>query len=168
MEIFEKYASEILFEQPIVYFGLKLYPVKMKDVYKFYKCSGVLSINPLDFDDPKVASLTYLDLIINLTLFQEKFRENLIEVLCLTMHIEENDIGIIPEKDEEDMVHYSLQITQNGNVKKINAGVFTKIKNLICCQNGLEVINLRENQEIARARKALAAQSNGRNFSNNK
>ena len=158
MEIFEKYASEILFEQPIKYLGITTYPVLMKDVFKFYKCAGVLLINPLDFNDPKVASMSYLELVINLSLFQEEFRKNFIDILCLTMHIQETDIDI-QSKEEDGIINYSLLIRQDDEWKTINGAMFTKIKNLICYQNGLEVLNLRENQDIARAKKALAQQN---------
>lgn len=158
MEIFEKYASEILFEQPIKYLGITTYPVLMKDVFKFYKCAGVLLINPLDFNDPKVASMSYLELVINLSLFQEEFRKNFIDILCLTMHIQETDIDI-QSKEEDGIINYSLLIRQDDEWKTINGAMFTKIKNLICYQNGLEVLNLRENQDIARAKRALAQQN---------
>ena len=79
MEIFEKYASEILFEQPIKYLGIITYPVLMKDVFRFYKCAGILLINPLDFNDPRVASMSYLELVIGLCQFQEDFYKNFID-----------------------------------------------------------------------------------------
>lgn len=159
MEIFEKYASEILFEQPIKYLGITTYPVLMKDVFTFYKCAGVLLINPLDFNDPKVASMSYLELVINLALFQEDFQKNFIQILCLTMHITEDDIKINSE-EFDGMINYTLLIKQDEVWKTINGGMFTKIKNLICYQNGLEVLNLRENQDIIKAKKALAQQAN--------
>lgn len=159
MDIFEKYSSEILFEQPIKYLGVTIYPVLMKDVFVFYKCAGVLLINPLDFNDPKVASMSYLELVINLALFQEDFKKNFIDILCLTMHIVEDDIKI-NSFEEDEMVHYTLLIRQDNVWKTINGGMFTKIKNLICYQNGLEVLNLRENQDIAKAKRALAQQAN--------
>lgn len=160
MEIFEKFESEILFEQPIKYLGITTYPVLMKDIFKFYKCAGILLINPLDFNDPKVASMSYLELVINLSLFQEEFQKSFIQVLCMTMHITEDDIRVESNENEDDeTVNYTLLVKQNDKWKTINGAMFTKIKNLICYQNGLEVINLRENQDVAKARKALAQQS---------
>lgn len=159
MDIFEKYSSELLFEQPIKYLGIITYPILMKDVFKFYKCAGVLLINPLDFNDPKVASMSYLELIINLSLFQEEFRNNFIQMLELSMHLEENDIKINSFQEDEE-VHYTLLVRQDGVWKTINGGMFTKIKNLICRQNGLEILNLRENQDVAKAKRALAQQAN--------
>ena len=160
MEIFEKYASEILFEQPIKYLGIITYPVLMKDIFRFYKCAGVLMINPLDFEDPKVASMSYLELIIGLSAFQEDFKKNFMEILCMTMHVRKEDIKINSEPLDEQAVNYTLLIKQQGIWKTVNGAMFTKIKNLICYQNGLEVQNLNENQEIARAKKALAQQGN--------
>lgn len=159
MEIFEKYASEILFERPIKYMGITTYPVLMKDVFRFYKCAGVLLINPLDFNDPKVAAMSYLDLVINLSLIQKEFKENFLEMLRLTLRIKDEDLKIESDGEKEDK-HYSLIIRQNNIWKIVNGATFTKIKNLICYQNGLEVQNLNENQEITRARKALAQQNN--------
>lgn len=160
MEIFEKYASEILFEQPIKYMGVTTYPVLMKDIFRFYKAAGVLLINPLDFDDPKVASMSYLELIIGLSAFQEEFQKNFIDILCMTMHIRKDDIKINSEQLDDETVNYTLLVKQAGVWKTVNSAMFTKIKNLICYQNGLEVQNLNENQEIARAKKALAQQAN--------
>lgn len=159
MDIFEKYSSEILFEQPIKYLGITTYPVLMKDVFKFYKCAGVLLINPLDFNDPKVASMSYLELIINLSMFQEEFQKNFINILCLTLHITQEDIKI-NSQEEDGMTNYTLLIRQENVWKTINGGMFTKIKNLICYQNGLEVLNLRENQDIIKAKRALSQQAN--------
>lgn len=156
MEIFEKYASEILFEQPIKYLGVVTYPVLMKDVFKFYKCAGVLLINPLDFNDPKVASMSYLELVIGLGQFQEDFYKNFVEILCLTLHITEEDIKI-NSIEEDGMINHTLLVRQGGVWKVINGGMFTKIKNLICYQNGLEVLNLRENQDILKAKRAMSA-----------
>lgn len=160
MEIFEKYASEILFEQPIKYLGIVTYPVIMKDVFKFYKCAGVLLINPLDFNDPKVASMSYLELIIGLCQFQEEFRKNFVDILCLSLHITEDDIKINSTEDEDGMIEHTLLIKQDNIWKVINGGMFTKIKNLICYQNGLEVLNLRENQDIIKAKRAMASLNN--------
>lgn len=159
MEIFEKYASEIFFEEPIKYLGITTYPVLMKDVYKFYKCAGVLLINPLDFNDPKVASMSYLELVINLSLFQEEFQKNFVDILCLTMHVTEDDIKVKQEANEDGSMNYSLVIMQNDKQKVINGAMFTKIKNLICYQNGLEVQNLRENQDIVKAKRAISQQN---------
>lgn len=159
MDIFEKYSQEVLFELPIKYLGIMIYPILMKDVLTFYKCAGVLLVNPLDFDDPKIASMSYLELIINLSLFQEDFKKNFIQALCLSLHIKEDDIKI-NSMESDGMINYTLLVRQDMVWKTINSAMFTKIKNMICYQNGLEVQNLRENQEIARARRALAHKQN--------
>lgn len=155
MEIFEKYASEILFEQPIKYLGIVTYPVLMKDVFRFYKCAGILLINPLDFNDPRVASMNYLELVIGLCQFQEDFYKNFIDILCLTLHIKEDDIKI-NSIEEDGIMNHTLLVKQADVWKVINAGMFTKIKNVICYQNGLEVLNLRENQDILKAKRAMS------------
>ena len=157
--IFEKYDAKVLFEQPIKYLGITTYPVLMKDVFKFYKCAGVLLINPLDFNDPKVASMSYLDLVISLALFQDEFRDNFIMILCLALHIEEQDIKI-NSIEEAGTIRYSLLINQDNVWKTINGSMFTKLKNLICYQNGLEILNLNENQDIIKAKRAISQQAN--------
>ena len=159
MDIFEKYSKNVLFELPIKYLGITIYPILMEDVFDFYKCAGVLMINPLDFNDPKVAAMSYLELVINLSLFQEEFKKNFISMLCLTMHITENDIKI-NSNEENGLMNYSLLIQQDNEWKTINGNMFTKLKNLICFQNGLEILNLRENQDVIRAKRAISQQAN--------
>lgn len=159
MDIFEKYSKNILFELPIKYLGIMIYPVLMEDVFDFYRCAGVLMINPLDFNDPKVAAMSYLELVINLALFQEEFKKNFINMLCLTMHITDNDIKI-DSKEDNGLMNYSLLVQQDGEWKTINGNMFTKLKNLICFQNGLEILNLRENQDVIRAKRAISQQAN--------
>ena len=49
--------------------------------------------------------------------------------------------------------------TNEGKWKKISASKFTKLKDLICFQNGLEVLDLGQNQDIIRTKRALAQQA---------
>ncbi len=164
-EIFERFEAEILYEQPIKYFGLTLYPVLMKDVIQFHKTAGVLLINPLDFNDPSVASMSYLELIINLCAMQEDFRDNLITLLKIVFKIEDTDLKINVEKQDGQTIYsllVSQEIDEETNEKKweeISSAKFSKLKNLICAQNGLEVLDLNQNQDIIRTKKALAQQA---------
>lgn len=164
-EIFERFESEILYEQPIKYFGLTLYPVLMKDVIQFNKTAGVLLINPLDFNDPTVASMSYLELMINLCAMQEDFRDNFITLMKIVFKVEDDDLKInVIQEDGQTM--YSLLISQevdketNEKIwKEISPAKFSKLKNVICFQNGLEVLDLNQNQDIIKTKKALAQQS---------
>ena len=159
-EIFERFESEILYEQPIKYFGLTLYPVLMKDVIQFNKTAGVLLINPLDFNDPTVASMSYLELMINLCAMQEDFRDNFITLMKIVFKVEDDDLKInVMQEDGQTM--YSLLISQevdketNEKIwKEISPAKFSKLKNVICFQNGLEVLDLNQNQDIIRTKKA--------------
>ena len=147
MDIFERFQSDVLAESPIKYMGLTLYPVLMKDIFVFNKTAGVVMINPLDFNDPKVASMSYLELIINLSAMQEDFKENLIE------------------KDGKQNLYFLWisqkkdKVTKENIWEKISASKFTKLKDLICFQNGLEVLDLGQNQDIIRTKRALARQA---------
>lgn len=164
-EIFERFESDILYEKPIKYFGLTLYPVLMKDVITFRKTAGVMLINPLDFNDPNVASMSYLELIVNLCAMQEEFRNNFINFMKMVLRIEDDDLRINIEQDGEQNV-YTLLISQKKdretNEKKweeISAAKFSKLKNVICMQNGLEVLDLNQNQDIIRTKRALSQQA---------
>lgn len=162
MDIFEKFSKNVLFEMPIKYLGITIYPVLMEDIFDFYKYANVLMINPLDFNDPKVAAMSYLDLLVNLSAFQEDFKKNFVGMLCMTMHITEEDIRIDANENNE-TTNFTLLVQQEGKWKTINGNMFTKLKNLICYQNGLEILNLRENQDVTRAKRALSQQASSGN-----
>ena len=119
----------------------------------------------MDFNDPKVASMSYLELIINLCAMQEEFKNNFIDLMKLVFHIEDTDLKVDIEKNGSQNV-YSLLIAQekdkdtNESIwQKISASKFTKLKDLICFQNGLEVLDLGQNQDIIRTKRALAQQA---------
>lgn len=165
MEIFDRFKADVLAENPIKYMGLTIYPILMKDIFKFNKSAGVLLINPLDFNDPKVLQMSYLELIINLCAMQEEFRDNFIEIIKLAFHIEDTDLKVDIEQNDNQNT-YSLLIAQekdkdtNENIwQKISSSKFSKLKDLICFQNGLEVLDLGQNQDIIRTKKALAQQA---------
>lgn len=165
MDIFEKYKADVLAENPIRYMGLTLYPVLMKDVFKFNKTAGVLLINPLDFNDPKVATMSYLELIINLCAMQEEFKDNFIELMKLAFHITDEELKVDIQQNGSQNV-YTLLISQEKNAdtnesvwQKISSSKFTKLKDMICFQNGLEVLDLGQNQDIIRTKRALAQQA---------
>lgn len=165
MDIFERFQPDVLSETPIKYMGLTLYPVVMKDIFVFNRTAGVLMINPLDFNDPKVASMSYLELVINLCAMQEDFKENFIDLMKLVFHVEDTDLQANIEKEGSQNV-YSLLVSQKKDKTtkekiwdKISASKFTKLKDLICFQNGLEVLDLGQNQDIIRTKRALARQA---------
>lgn len=165
MDIFERFQSDVLAETPIKYMGLTLYPVLMKDIFTFNKTAGVVMINPLDFNDPKVASMSYLELIINLSAMQEDFKENLMSFLKLVFHVEDTDLKVTVEKDGKQNLYFLWisqkkdEITKENIWEKVSASKFTKLKDLICFQNGLEVLDLGQNQDIIRTKRALARQA---------
>lgn len=162
MDIFERFKADVLAETPIKYMGLTLYPILMKDIFRFNKSAGVLLINPMDFNDPKVVSMSYLELIINLCAMQEEFKDNFIDLMKLVFHIDDIDLKVDIEKNGSQNV-YSLLIaqekdkdTKEGIWQKISSSKFTKLKDLICFQNGLEVLDLGQNQDVIRTKRALA------------
>ena len=165
MEIFDKFKADILAEKPIKYLGITVYPVLMKDIFIFNRTAGVLLINPLDFNDPKVAAMSYLELVINLCAMQEEFKKNFLELMKIVFHIEDTDLRIDIQKNGN-QPNYTLLITQEKDEEtqediwqEISASKFTKLKDLICFQNGLEVLDLRQNQDIIKTKRALAQQA---------
>lgn len=165
MDIFERFKVNVLMETPIKYMGFVLYPVKMKDVFEFNKVSGILLINPMDFNDPKITAMGQLELIINLCGAQEEFKESFLSLLKMVFQVSEDDIKVnIQEQDHQ--IIYTLLISQkkdgNGEQiwKEISSSKFSAIKDVICFQNGLEVIDFGQNEDIIRTKRALAQKAN--------
>ena len=58
-----KYEKEFTNDEPVNFKGLMIYPVKMRDYFKYNICSQVLDIDKNSIPDEKVISMSYLDFL---------------------------------------------------------------------------------------------------------
>lgn len=151
---FKKYDKNLLWEIPIEIYGLHIYPVIMRNVYEFYDSISTLRINPMELNLEGVGSalstLSYLEIAIFFCKVDKTFQERFNTILKLAFRVSDESIRV-GSKDGK----ISLKIIQNGKEVEISSGKFNRIKDIICYQNAIDIIDLRENQMILEANKRV-------------
>jgi len=106
-EYIEPYVT---FDEPIPYKGLYLYPVKMKDVYKFLASVDILNIEKNKIADIQIIQMNYLQFLFNIVLSDIVWRKKLLGILTLCLKAESNEtFEEFPE--DEVLVRTSLDRT---------------------------------------------------------
>lgn len=153
---FKKYDKNLLWEIPIEIYGLHIYPVIMRNVYEFYDSISTLQINPMELSNETIgntlSTLSYLEIVALFSNVDKDFRERFKTILKLAFRVSDESIRL-GTKDGK----VNLKVIQNGKEVEISSGKFNRIKDIICYQNAIEVIDLRENQMILEANKRVDA-----------
>ena len=152
----KKYDKNLLWEIPIEIYGLHIYPVIMRNVYEFYDSISTLQINPMELSNETIgntlSTLSYLEIVALFSNVDKDFRERFKTILKLAFRVSDESIRL-GTKDGK----VNLKVIQNGKEVEISSGKFNRIKDIICYQNAIEVIDLRENQMILEANKRVDA-----------
>lgn len=153
-EKFKKYDKNLLWEIPIEIYGLHIYPVMMRNIYEFYDSISTLQINPMELNfgglSEALSTLSYLELAIFFAKNDKTFQERLNTILKLAFRVSDESIRV-NNKDGK----LALIVVQNGKEIEISSGKFNRVKDLICYQNAVEVVDLKENQRILEANKRV-------------
>lgn len=152
---FKKYDKYLLWDLPIEAFGLKIYPILTRDIYDFSETIDILRLNPMEIQashpEVNLGNISCLELIISLALENKDMLNKFLKILSLAFHIDDiNDIKLGERKGK-----VALIVTQDGIDIEISIGKFDKIKDIICYQNGIEVVDLLQNQRILEANKRI-------------
>lgn len=152
----KKYDKNLLWEIPIEIYGLHIYPVMMRNVYEFYDSISTLQINPMELNKEGIGSalstLSYLEIAIFFSKVDKNFQERFNTILKLAFRVSDESIRV-GSKDGK----VSLKIIQNGKEVEISSGKFNRVKDIICYQNAIDIIDLKENQMILEANKRVDA-----------
>ena len=155
-EKFKKYDKNLLWEIPIEIYGLHIYPVIMRNVYEFYDSISTLQINPMELSNEAIgntlSTLSYLEIAIFFCKVDKGFQERFNTILKLAFRVSDESIRVITKDGK-----VNLRIIQNGKEVEISSGRFNRIKDIICYQNAVDIIDLRENQMILEANKRVDA-----------
>ncbi len=156
---FKKYDKNLLWETPIEIYGLRIYPVTMKNIYEFRDSISTLQINPMELNfgemSEQLSSLSYLELVTLFSHGDKNFHERLHTILRLAFRVSDESIRESVKNDK-----IILMVVQNGKEIELSSGKFNKVKDIILYQNAVEIINLKENQRILEANKRVDALNN--------
>lgn len=124
-----------MYDEPVPYKNLMIYPATMKEYIPFFTCVDCLMINKNSIPDVKVITMSYLDY-----LFYKSEQETDKDKITLMKLCEILKLCL---KISNEQIHY-LQ-NENGNHElflngeKIDANDFDIIKEIICMQNNVEL-----------------------------
>lgn len=153
---FKKYDKNLLWETPIEIYGLRVYPITMRNIYDFRESISTLQINPMELDfgemSEQLSALSYLELVAIFSHGDEDFRNRLYTILKLAFRVSDESIRILVQDDK-----VTLVVIQNGKEIKLSSGKFNRVKDIILYQNSVEIINLNENQRILEANRRVDA-----------
>lgn len=132
-EFESKYYSELLFDDPIDVFGIKLYPIKMVNYPIFDSFISILTIKKDRIPDAKIISMSYLDYLF--TLINEELNNDgphpikisLLTILSLCTNFIYKDIAIGKDKNNRTYIRF------NDNV--LYSREFNNVKDIILFQN---------------------------------
>ena len=129
--MYNKHQQEFTNDEPVDFKGLLIYPVKVKDYFKFMMFHSILCIDKNSISDAKIISMSYLDFLIYLMTESEESKQNCTYCFYELMKLctRNNDIKIYTGHDEN-----------NKSIIQINDIVFNKkdfneLKDIIIYQN---------------------------------
>lgn len=89
MKDIKKYVDyHSTFGDPIIYNNIKIYPVLAKDYYDFLRVADILKINKNESADIEIIQMSYLYYLIQLILYDERFKNTFLDLLNLSLHMQ--------------------------------------------------------------------------------
>jgi len=152
MRSIDKY---LIFDDPIPYKTLMINPVRMRDYINFHECKSCLLLDKNSVPDPEVISMSYFEYLIS-TGLQDPFfitsLDKLFRLILTTKTINEDGSIYFDKLDKED------DILVTGDSKNFiirgetfNSDDFDSLKELICLQNQVDLIDESVSKEVREA-----------------
>lgn len=151
-EYVERYRT---FDEPVPFKGLLIYPIKVKDYYKFTSCIDVLKIEKNKIPDVQIIQMSYLTFLLGLIIESEEYRVHFVEVckLCFKLNQDVNatydkfTLGQILYHEDEDIGiyfinGYDIKFVTSGNIttlsingNDLSSKDFDELIDIICYLN---------------------------------
>lgn len=84
----EKYRT---FDEPVPFKDILIYPVKVKDYYRFMSSIDILKIDKNKIPDVRVIQMSYLTFILGIIIESNEYRDMFIEILELCFHLSQDE-----------------------------------------------------------------------------
>lgn len=164
----EKYRT---FDEPVPFKDILIYPVKVRDYYKFMSSIDILKIDKNKIPDVRVIQMSYLTFILGIIVESNEYRDMFINVLELCFHVNQDVkcynkkfpykeilYGNIDDKEIYFINGYDVNIEFDGKNSVLNIGEFkiyaqdfNDIIDIICFLN----FNDYDNEEMSNDFKKL-------------
>lgn len=130
----EKYRT---FDEPVPFKDILIYPVKVRDYYKFMSSIDILKIDKNKIPDVRVIQMSYLTFILGIIIESNEYRDMFINVLELCFHVNQDVkcynkkfpykeilYGNIDDKEIYFINGYDVNIEFDGKNSVLNIGEF--------------------------------------------
>lgn len=78
-------------DEPIPYKELKIYPVKVKDVFKFLSSCDILMMNKNSIPDIQIIQMSYLQYIFEIMTYEKAWADKFLNIISVCFHINEDE-----------------------------------------------------------------------------
>lgn len=156
MDSVAKYVEQYrTFDEPVPFKGLLIYPIKVKDYYKFISNMDVLRIEKNKIPDLEIIQMSYLTFLLNLIIESKDYCQHFVDVCTLCFHLEYKDSCMIEKFDKGQILYhqndtsevffingYDMKFVKNDNIVTlyiddvaISGSEFDEIIEIICFLN---------------------------------
>lgn len=126
-----KYELSYIYDDPVVYKNLTIYPATIRDYLKFYFLAECLTIDKNSINDVKIISMTYLDFLYSLNTEETPYIAYLDNLLKLVTR--NPDLQIMYARNKKNKPIFIV------GEDEYNASDFEEIKQIICEYNMVEL-----------------------------
>jgi hypothetical protein len=134
------HLNSFIFDEPVDYKGLKIYPVKLKDYNVFLFAVECLLVDKNSIPDAQIISMGYLDYLLSYGDEKNRYIQMLASLIYICMKVEPDNIKLNIENQKE----YVLSVS-GINIKTND---FEEIKSIILEQNLVDVPDYTIQKEI--------------------
>ena len=148
----ERYRT---FDEPVPFNGLLIYPIKVRDYFKFTTCIDVLRIEKNKIPDIEIIQMSYLSFVLRLIMEEDMYKQYFIEICKLCFHVETGEKFTVERFNQDQILYrkngdveifyingYNIKFIQQGtnvvfyiNDTAINGSEFDEIIDIICYLN---------------------------------
>lgn len=142
-----QYQRYFVFDEPIPYKKLLLYPVRIKDYYDFLYCASCLMLEKNSIRDPilavKAISMSYFEYMISVSTKEDNFRHLFVGLMAIVLNkkTDENfEIGFYWDKDKKPVFQIEDEFYTSDD--------FDNLRQIIAEQNGLSLPNEKIQKDV--------------------
>lgn len=127
----DRYEQEFTNDDPVDFNGLLIYPVRVRDYFKFMMYSTILNIDKNSIPDPQIISMSYLEFLIHIITSKDESSQGYAYAFyeLFKLCTRKEDLDIYYGKDENGKFFIKI------NDIKINKQDFNLLKDIIIHQN---------------------------------
>lgn len=152
---YSKYESSYIYDEPVKYKNILIYPARVREYLRFYFFSECLTFDKNSINDAKIISMTYLDYLYSINTEEEPYVAYFNELLKLVTR--NPNLNVIYGKNQKNKPVFIVDGSE------YTSSDFDEIKQIICEYNMVELPDETIQKEIRDSMKK-AQELRGRSY----